>query len=250
MRSLRPALESFGMPWSDTHAALAMIGAFATGCALHLVNRPGGGPMPPLSFWPPPRSTSIWVADSSSNRPEVTFAEVAGKVARALRDAGYEDEHWYPIGLNWAHGFALTTRLERIQDDGSPRPGRERWSPVYADPASLRWLDAARKMRLPGPGRYRVLLFVFTDLPIEASNRAPVWNEATFMAGPNAPLEPFPAKRRAPLAFRLAAYIYEYTSSSRDGEGTFLARDADISPARHIEMSGISVLTGFASDVR
>jgi hypothetical protein len=160
----------------------------------------------------------------------------------ALHHAGYRDERWYPIGLDWSHGFALTTRLERIADDGSPTSDRERWSSFYAEPANLRWLDTARNMRLLPPGRYRVLLLAFTDLPVGTTDRAPLWNEQTFMAGPNAPTRPFPSEHHASRNFRPAAYIYEYVSRSSEAGAVFLARDDEIPPAQHIEKSGLSIL--------
>jgi hypothetical protein len=95
----------------------------------------------------------------------------AARVKRTLDGAGYSDQRWYPIGVGHLHGFAVTTRLEQIDDHGTPKLGLERWSPLYPESANLLWLLRAREPRLPGPGRYRAFLVAFTDLPVDPSLR-------------------------------------------------------------------------------
>jgi hypothetical protein len=231
------------------YTALLSLAAFlSVGCAaqLSLMERRAvaGGPM--LSFWPPPESSTTWSA--SAGLPSgVSLGESADQVAAALRSAGYTDARWYAIGARYAHGFAVTTRLEKINDDGTPKPPSERWSSRFPEASTLFWLERARRMRLPGPGRYRVFLVAFTDLPIGRTNRAPYWNEDTWMADvAEAPSLASSQSRSVSPTYRVGTYVYAYESDSADGKGELLA--SDVTPATaHIQSSGLSALIGSSS---
>jgi hypothetical protein len=137
------------------------------------------------------------------------------------------------------HGFAVTTRLERIDDHGTPKLGLERWSSLYPESANLLWLLRAREPRLPGPGRYRAFLVAFTDLPLGPSSRPEVWNEETLMEASDSPSE-LPAARRVSSRYRLAFFVYEYRARGAD-RGTFVATPA-LPAAVHVERAGLAAL--------
>ena len=110
----------------------------------------------------------------------------------------------------------------------------------------LRWLEGAMEMRLPAPGRYRVLLVAFTDLPFSpVAHRAPRFNEETLMAAADMPAMKFPAAHRAPSEYCVGVYVYVYASESRDGEGAFVASDLLPSTVQ-MERSGLSPLGSLA----
>src|SRR5699024_3554153 len=156
--------------------ALGALIVAASACVqpVQMLQRGVGGGAAPCSFWPPPPATVTWTREVDGR----TFGEVAGRLGRSLRDAGYAEQQWFPIGAGYSHGFALITRLERINEDGTPRMS-ERWSSLYPEAANLRWLERAREMTLPAAGRYRVFLVAFTDLPIGPTTRAPAWSHDT-----------------------------------------------------------------------
>jgi hypothetical protein len=211
------------MPWSRRRAlAAGAVLAAATGCAEHLERlEPSAGFETHRLFWPPPPPTSIRTGLLGSAAPTPSLAAAARDLANALRQAGYSQLRWYPIGLGHAHGFAVTTRLERIKDDGSP--AADRWSALYTDAAELVWLAKAREPRLPGAGRYRTRLIAFTDLPIAKGSRPPVWNAMTVMDGPDVPASDLPATR-VPQAYRTVCFDYEYTAEDSEGEGHLARR--------------------------
>lgn len=146
---------------------------------------------------------------------------------------------WYPIGIGHLHGFALTTRLERMNDDGTPKAGPERWSSLYPESANLRWLAGAREPKLPSPGHYRAFLVAFTDLPVGPSPRAEVWSEETLMEAPDAP-GTLPASRRPSSRYRLAFFVYEYRARGGD-TGSFIAAPT-VPSAVHVENAGLLAL--------
>jgi hypothetical protein len=104
------------MPWSRHHAlAAAAVLAVATGCAEHMqLLQSSEGFETHRLFWPPPPAT--WTGTGVPTSPDAlpTLATAALSLNSTLRQAGYTQLRWYPIGLGHAHGFAVTTRLERI----------------------------------------------------------------------------------------------------------------------------------------
>jgi hypothetical protein len=234
------------MSWVARACALAIAG-LTSGCVEHmsvLERGSTGAPIRKPEFWPPPGGTSLWI---SEERGGVTFGDAARHVAGTLREAGYQDERWYPIGVEYVHGFAVTTRLERVAEDG--RPAADRWSSLYPEALELVWFKEARVVTLPAPGRYRAFLVAFTDLPLgPIAHRPPRLSEETFMVAPDMPAMHFPAARRAPLSSRVYVFVYVYASEAPGGDGAFVASDP-IPAAVQVERSGLSSL-GFSSSAR
>jgi len=205
-------------------ARLALGALCALGCATQreLIDRSASAGVSPCTFWPPPPSTSIAVSEKTSPLKPGSLHNVAHRIAAELRAAGYPEPRWYPIGLDYRHGFAATTRLEALTNDGTAKAEPERWSSLYPDAANLRWLTLARTIPLPRPGHYRVFLIAFTDLPIGASTLAPVWDENTVMDGPGVHV----AHRSGTIdgstdlaGYRVGVYSYQYEREQDQAQG-------------------------------
>lgn len=226
--------------------ALALAAALSTACAEHLALQPadGEGWSTGYLFWPPPEPTSLWTTGPQPSPARPTFREVASRMSEVLQHAGYREQLVYPVGVAYAHGFAVTTRLERIRDDGTPAPLADRWSERFPEATELRWLAAAREPRFDRPGRYRALLLAFTDLPLSGTGtRPPVWDAQTVLAGPELRPAEFPATRRVPSGARVLVYVYEYRAASTDGAGALLAPDETrVSAAAHVREAGLTAL--------
>jgi hypothetical protein len=206
------------------HACVAAIAlGLAAGCAEHLkaLERTPMAGGSRYFFWPPPEATAVWAGDPSAR----SFGIAVARIQSALRAAGYAEQRLVPIGLRCEHGFALTTRLERVDQGGAPS-AFERWSLPYPEAASVEWLVQERRPRMPAPGRFRVLLVALTDLPLNGRGRATPWNEHTVMTGPGAPADVIvPGERIVTSAYRIGVFIYEYESTATDGDGAFVPRD-------------------------
>jgi hypothetical protein len=198
-------------------AALLQLGCAAQ---LQLLDRGPTAGVSPCSFWPPPPGSATWLADAP---PAVRgdLSAVADALQVGLNDGGYSDQRWYPIGIGNSHGFAVTTRLERVGSDTQAELS-ERWSTVYPDAVSLRWLEQARTPPLPGPGRYRVFLLSYSDLPIGRAASAPIWNEETVMDWPNAEQRRSFRQSGSPrpvAGYRFGVYEYDYEWDEAEGRG-------------------------------
>jgi hypothetical protein len=228
-------------------AALVAAGTVsALGCATQreLIDRSASAGVSPCSFWPPPPSTS-----AAQARDALTVSElhgVAKRIAVELHSAGYPEPSWYPIGLEYRHGFAATTRLESLNDDASPKRQTERWSSLYPNAANLRWLTLARKMPLPQLGRYRVFLVAVTDLPLGSSAVAPIWSEDTVMDGPGVSSGGRPPSAgggsRDLSGFRLGVYVYQYERQRGQAEGESSKGGPEWSAAAQLHAAGLSHL--------
>jgi hypothetical protein len=228
-------------------ALLAISAVCALGCATQrgLIDRSASAGVSPYSFWPPPRSMSVALTGRAFSAHGPRLSSVAQRIVTALNVAGYAEPRWYPIGLEYRHGFAATTRLEAVNDDATPRPQSERWSSLYPDAANLRWLTLARRMPLPHPGRYRVFLIAVTDLPLGPSVVAPVWNEETVMDGPgvNSQEQSLGAieSSRDLSGYRLGVYVYQYERQSDQVQGQSSASGTGSATAQ-LQAAGLSRL--------
>lgn len=191
---------------------LASLATGAVGCAgpLRVMERGAGTGASPYTFWPPPPGSTVWLPPTSTATESAGLGAVAAELDASLAGAGYVEALWYPIGSDYQHGFAITTRLERQNRDSEA----ERWSTFYPEPAGLRWLTLARSPALPHPVRYRAFLIAFTDLPMPGGTAAPFWNEHTLMDGPGAPerrsVAPTAKGRRITPSYRVVIYEYNY----------------------------------------
>jgi hypothetical protein len=181
----------------------------------------------------------MWSADPLGSE---AFGDVAASIHESLRDAGYTESHWYPIGVEYMHGFAATTRLEGIREDGTSKPAGERWSSMYPEAATLDFLSFAREAPFPAKGLYRAFLIAFSDLPTRpVPHRAPRYTEQTEMIGLGFPMMRWSAARRSSVDYRLRVYVYVYEAESADEHGEFV-QDDEMPPALHVERAGLSSL--------
>lgn len=168
----------------------------------------------PMFPWPPPRASASYVLPGLMLAHYPTVGAVTDALLSALETNGYVERSFYrtPHG-----GVALVTRLERINDDGSPVADATRW------PASSRRDDSTASLYrfLMGlfyvdPGRYRVIVFVLQNLPFAQSPQNVTSEDARAWLGGGANVLP---PSLAALPFKGAhctALIYEFAS---DGTG-------------------------------
>jgi hypothetical protein len=215
------------------------------GCAqpLRLMNRGASAGVSPYSFWPPPPGGTLWLPPPSSATTRTKLGAVGSALDVSIVGAGYAETRWYPIGSDYQHGFAITTRLEKL--DVSSRSNAERCSALYPDPASLRWLTLAQTPSLPEPGQYRAFLIAFTDLPMPSGSSAPIWNEQTLMDGPGAPerrgLSQAAAQRDVPSNYRFGVYEYRYEWDEARKSGRLRRSDgSEAVPAWPPGLSGLA----------
>lgn len=193
--------------------------------------------------WPPPHPSArvtvpcaLLLAGADSG--DETLGEVSERLERALIAAGYVEYGYLHIGCS---GFAMVTRMERIDEDGRPMAGAERYAPPERSESWSLSSYVARLFFAP-PGYYRQIVFAATDRPYDPDNLADApTREAldTMMARADVTALPEimldrPFSRR----HQLHALIYEFEKSPGDQNVAQLIPSRLQGP-QHIEQAGI-----------
>jgi hypothetical protein len=132
----------------------------------------------PVFPWPPPQPSTHMMLNrrlyehdpvfKEGNRVP-TLGEVADIFYEILFEAGYWEQVYY--ALPDRSGIALVTRLERINVDGSPVKGSERFvGPSMRRGFSLK--EIIKKLLFEPEGFFRLGVFVLTDRPVKPDTEA------------------------------------------------------------------------------
>lgn len=137
--------------------------------------------------WPPPQPSGLQVLSTSLLATALKVADASKLAAsgktlrdlnRALTDAldqvDYTDRSYFTV----PGGYALVTRLESIEPDGTPKAGSERWALESPGAASFSLSDYLARLFSAKPGLYRVIVFVITQQPFKATGKPPTAEEA------------------------------------------------------------------------
>lgn len=165
----------------------------------------------PAFPWPPPKASGTrdlplaWLVDASAT---ATLADLDARLTSALDRLGYGERSYFGV----PGGYALVTRLERIEDDGTPRAGPERWALDDARSTSFSLRDYLRALLLARPGHFRVFVFAVTPRAFAATGAAVGASEALAWIGAGFVRLP-DAVGAIPLAsapFHCTVLIYEF----------------------------------------
>ena len=139
--------------------------------ALADVEVASGAPAAPIPQfpWPPPRASASAVIPAAFVKPgavdTATLGDVAAEISAALDTGGYFERSYFGA----PGGFAMVTRLERINPDGTPTAEAERWT-VGALPLTSFSLAAYLRALFTAPsGHYRIIVFVVSSQPFAQS---------------------------------------------------------------------------------
>ena len=181
-----------------------------------------GYPDIPEFQWPPPQPSVLTKIPSRylvEEKCKTQLRDVSDRLEEALNQAGYQKLGWYSI----PNGFAIVTRLERINTNGTPHSS-ERWSEGFNAPRSFSIVNYIRSLYTAKTGLYRVLVFIVTDNYSEPSSSQT--DEATakgwYQEG-EAQLPKSIGRREFSTNYYCMALIYEFEQTSGDEPATFKA---------------------------
>jgi hypothetical protein len=198
----------------------ALIGG-ATG-AVGEVALAGIGAIPGFS-WPPPKPSAFARIPRTflvKGESETKVGDVADRLENAFYQAGYGEKTWYIV----PRGFALASRLEQFNPDGTPKEEPERWSAKIRAPAIFGLKDVVRALFTPHAGRYRIIVFIVTDQSFSAADKTVTPKEAMEWVQKGAFDLPQVIReaKYTPEHF-CEALIYEFDQPSRDNPAVFKA---------------------------
>jgi hypothetical protein len=168
----------------------------------------------PIFPWPPPRASArTKIPLDIDERSSAKLQDVARVLEGAFQSAGYGDSSYFAI----PEGFAMVSRLEQINADGTPKGDPDRWS-TRVRPFTKFTLSAyVRALFVATPGHFRVVVFVVTPVPFNQSNRTVASTEATawLMEGLDA-LPSSIGNVKVTVETKLTALIYEFVRQTLD----------------------------------
>jgi hypothetical protein len=157
--------------------------------------------------------------------------DVSEKLVTALQRAGYVEHSFYYAPC----GFALVTRLEQIDDGGTPLEGQNRWNiNVVAGLRVFSLSEYLRALFLAPMGRYRLVVFVVspqnfvTAKGVISRDKVLEW-----LSGGSVSLDEVFRNIKFDDTFRITALIYEFYASGRSEEPR-LERPSTLSGDQHL----------------
>jgi len=182
-------------------------------------------PQPQFPSWPlPPPSSRMELPDALLVTPATNLQEVDDRLTTALSQGGFgEHTSFYWVGRD---GFIIITKVERIQDDGTPLAAPDRWSQEYAQPDwSLKSL--LKSILVPPQNRERFIILLVTPRTVLTTGD-PL--SATGMEGivNGGAVAPPAALKDAPLSDHTKAYalVYEFYRANEFDTDAFVTPDA------------------------
>jgi hypothetical protein len=194
-----------------------------------------GSPIPSFP-WPPPEASARILLPQElieDGHRFQTLADANSALMTSLRETGYVESGYYAI----PGGFALVTKIERIERDGTPRV-RDRFSfsftPASSGPVSFR--DYLRALFTANPGRYRILVFAVTDIPFAEGSRSVTPEEAEQWIPHGTQAIPQEIGQRAWTAqFSCTALIYEFIHEQQQAPRIVLPGHGALSALAHLQ---------------
>jgi len=197
----------------------------------------GGGsaaqPTLPEFPWPPPAASASYVLPDRLLDSYRTLGDVTGAILAALEQNGYVERSFFRTDPG---GVALVTRLERINDDGSPSAENERWPASAQRQDSTRGLlDFLQGLFFVDPGHYRVIVFVLQDIPFAQSAEAITAQQAHAWLTSGANVLPREIANLPFAGAHVTVLIYEFAS---DGSKVQVVT-SQLTGKQHLEKAGL-----------
>ena len=170
--------------------------------------------------WPPPRAsaTEIIHRELLEAKWEPTLLrDVDSKITQALKQTGYYESSYYAV----PKGFAIATRIEQIEEDGSPKKEPQRWS-LESQPTSFTLAAYLKALFFSTPGYYRVIVFVVTPYPLTQSPAETTPEEAKkWLSGGHNRLPESIGNMEFLQTYACTALIYEFERETESEEPRF-----------------------------
>jgi hypothetical protein len=197
----------------------------------------------PAFPWPPPDASARVKVDRNLLAipgAQITLGQVADRLERAFDQAGYGETGWYRV----PEGFALASRLEQINPDGTCKPEGERWkSKAYTPPIGSLG-EYIKALFIPQKGHFRLIVFVVTSLPFDQTTPGPSREEALEWVDRGASALPSPIRsQRFTPDHQCTALIYEFLQRATEHPAE-LVDPSSISGLEHLKRARLMAALG------
>jgi len=190
----------------------------------------------PIFPWPPPKpSVETEIEAGMLTRGEdSSLMDLGNKLERALKGAGYHSSRFFGVP---GRGFAIVTRIERFNENGTSAEEPIRWT-VSDSSGEFALNDFLTALLTGRTGQYRLFVIVVTDQPFNSDDKVVLTSQGAERLLDQG-FSGLPSHFRASpwtSAFRVYALVYEF--EKREGEDP-IVRKPKISAVRHLRGSCI-----------
>jgi phospholipid/cholesterol/gamma-HCH transport system substrate-binding protein len=119
--------------------------------------------------WPPPNaSAKEEIPDQFLRETELrqTLQNINQRLRSALDKAGYFEKSYFSV----PEGFAIVTRLEQINADGTSKPDRQRWATKVGPLREFSLSAYLQALFESNIGYFRVIVFIVTNIPFSQAD--------------------------------------------------------------------------------
>jgi hypothetical protein len=185
--------------------------------------------------FPPPRPSAFQVIPREllvAGRPLLLLKDIATELDSAFTACGYGEKTYYGI----LDGFAMVSRIEQINEDGTPNSHRWSLETIPVEKFSLRaYLNALFKAR---SGHYRVIAFIATPHSFTPKNVEVTSDQTTeWFFGGSTTLPEEIGNREYSASHACTAFIYEFRRIA-GGQPEFV-KPSQMTGRTHLEKAGL-----------
>lgn len=120
--------------------------------------------------WPPPGASATTEIPrhffSSQPSDVLRLRDVKGALQAALESCGYYEKSYYSV----PDGFAMATRLEQINRDGTSKEPPDRWAVEVQRLRKFSLKAYLVALFTANPGYYRIIVFIVTSYPFSQTD--------------------------------------------------------------------------------
>ena len=187
--------------------------------------------------WPPPKASASATISRElllGDKEHPRLGDAVAALDLAFEKAGYAERSYYSV----PDGFAMASRIEQINQDGTAKEPVDRWSLKISPMGKFSFSAYLTALFSARPGYYRVIVFVVTSKLFSQSNAKVTSEEAELWLsrGLNALLEDI-ARAEYTSTHRCTALIYEF--KRMETQPAKFVDPSEITGQIHLEKSGL-----------
>ena len=120
--------------------------------------------------WPPPKASGKAIIPQrflfETESEPIYLCDIDMHISSALERAKYFEKSYFAV----PDGFALVTRLEQINDDGTPKAEPQRWASEVGPLREFSLAAYLRALFTSNVGYFRVIVFIVTHYPFSQAD--------------------------------------------------------------------------------
>jgi hypothetical protein len=189
-------------------------------------------PIPQFEL-PPPKPSSSYVFDKSQFEKYKKLREIDGIISGALSANGYTEKSYFAV----PNGFALVTRIEKMNEDGTSVEPPDRWN---IDKLNLKFSirNYLKALFFGTTGYYRVIVFVVTDKSFNTSKKKISRREAyAWLNEGNLTLPDYIGNMNFSNKHQIVSLVYEF--SKKESAEPVFSDPSKLTGSIHLTQSNI-----------